>query len=163
MKREVVISLRQAKLSQMLINIDILDFDLRDEEGAKIKASKITRNKKNILIWLDAGKEPTEHILNEISDRIEAFNRLDGNLILVLKDKSAIDDPTIARTLDKLSKAEVYYDSFDENTNTLGRRMYVDPEKLPLIIVTSKGLNGVYATSGYNVGTADMLLRILSE
>lgn len=38
--------------------------------------------------------------------------------------------------------------------------MYVDPEKLPLILVTSGELNGIYATSGYNVGTADMLLRI---
>ena len=45
--------------------------------------------------------------------------------------------------------------------NTLGRRMYVDPDKLPLIIVTNKSLNGIYATSGYNVGTGDMLLRLL--
>ena len=45
--------------------------------------------------------------------------------------------------------------------NTLGRRMYVDPDKLPLIIVTNKSLNGIYATSGYNVGTGDMLLRLM--
>ena len=45
--------------------------------------------------------------------------------------------------------------------NTLGRRMYVDPDKLPLIIVTNGSLNGIYATSGYNVGTGDMLLRLL--
>lgn len=39
--------------------------------------------------------------------------------------------------------------------------MYVDPDKLPLIIVTNGNLNGIYATSGYNVGTGDMLLRLL--
>ena len=39
--------------------------------------------------------------------------------------------------------------------------MYVDPEKLPLIIVTDGSLNGIYATSGYNVGTGELLLRIL--
>jgi len=39
--------------------------------------------------------------------------------------------------------------------------MYVDPDKLPLIIVIKQGLTGIYATSGYNVGTADMLLRVL--
>lgn len=38
--------------------------------------------------------------------------------------------------------------------------MYVDPDKLPLIIVTDENTQGIYATSGYNVGTADMLLRI---
>lgn len=39
--------------------------------------------------------------------------------------------------------------------------MYVDHEKLPLIIVTSEKMNGIYATSGYNVGTGDMLLRLM--
>ena len=39
--------------------------------------------------------------------------------------------------------------------------MYVDHEKLPLILVTDGRLNGIYAASGYNVGTGDMLLRIL--
>jgi len=47
------------------------------------------------------------------------------------------------------------------DTELLGRRMYVDHEKLPLIIVTSEKLNGIYATSGYNVGTGDMLLRLM--
>ena len=39
--------------------------------------------------------------------------------------------------------------------------MYVDHEKLPLIIVTDGRLNGIYAASGYNVGTGDMLLRLM--
>ena len=46
------------------------------------------------------------------------------------------------------------------NVETLARRMYVDPEKLPLIIVTTKELNAVYACSGYNVGSGDMLVKI---
>ena len=35
--------------------------------------------------------------------------------------------------------------------------------KLPLIIVTKPGLNGIFATSGYNVGMGDLLIKILSE
>jgi hypothetical protein len=41
--------------------------------------------------------------------------------------------------------------------------MYVDPEKLPLIMVTDGASTGIYATSGYNVGTGDMLIRIMRE
>ena len=41
--------------------------------------------------------------------------------------------------------------------------MYVDPDKLPLIIVTKPGLNGISATSGYNVGMGDLLIKILLE
>ena len=43
---------------------------------------------------------------------------------------------------------------------TIARRMYVDPEKLPLIVVTTKPLNAVYASSGYNVGSSDMILKV---
>ena len=41
------------------------------------------------------------------------------------------------------------------------RRFTTPIPKLPLIIVTNGSLNGIYATSGYNVGTGDMLLRLL--
>ena len=41
--------------------------------------------------------------------------------------------------------------------------MYVDPDKLPLILVTNGESVGIYATSGYNVGTGDMLIRIMEE
>ena len=34
-----------------------------------------------------------------------------------------------------------------------GAGLYVDHEKLPLILVTDGRLNGIYAASGYNVGT----------
>ena len=41
--------------------------------------------------------------------------------------------------------------------------MYVDQDKLPLIMVTNGESVGIYATSGYNVGTGDMLIRIMEE
>ena len=39
--------------------------------------------------------------------------------------------------------------------------MYVDPEKLPLILVMRRDMTGIYASSGYNVGLADILIRIV--
>ncbi len=57
----------------------------------------------------------------------------------------------------------ICYDDFRDNVSSLARRMYVDPDKLPLIIVTKPGLNGIFATSGYNVGMGDLLIKILSE
>ena len=68
---------------------------------------------------------------------------------------------TVQKALREFPEIPVYYDDFEENVYVLGRRMYVDHEKLPLILVTDGRLNGIYAASGYNVGTGDMLLRIL--
>ena len=85
-----------------------------------------------------------------------------GSLILLMIVSIYFLDAIISdKALAKLKNIQIYYDDFSEIINTLGRRMYVDPDKLPLIIVTNGTLNGIYATSGYNVGTGDMLLRLM--
>ena len=38
--------------------------------------------------------------------------------------------------------------------------MYADPDSLPFILMTRDGLTGIYASSGYNVGTGAMILRM---
>lgn len=160
-QKEAALSLREAKLSDMLENIEINDFTLYTKEGESVLASAVAEGKKNLFIWLEESKEPTEHILNELFERKEEFGKIDGQINFIIHDEKALKDPTLAKTLNVLDKVKIYYDTFTENVNTIGRRMYVDPDKLPLIVVTNPGLNGVYATSGYNVGTGDMLLRIL--
>ena len=160
MKR-VELAFRNANLEDMLENISIPEFTLRKEDGSTVKASELTADGKHILAFLEEEKEPTEHILNEMMEQEEAFSRYAKRIIFVVKSKKALETPTLSRALGKLGNVQILYDDFSEIINTLGRRMYVDPDKLPLIIVTNGNLNGIYATSGYNVGTGDMLLRLL--
>ncbi|MGB8455198.1 MAG: transglutaminase-like domain-containing protein [Anaerocolumna sp.] len=160
---KVVMSLREAKLSDMLENISMNDFSLRDETGKTILGSEITKGRKRILLWLEERKEPTEHILNELLDRKEEFKEFSKQLVIIVHNKKSLEDSTISKVLTMFPKADILYDDFNQNVQTLGRRLYVDPDKLPLIIVTSKELNAIYANSGYNVGTGNMLLRLMKE
>ena len=160
-EKTVELSFREAKLNDMLEDIAILPFNLLEKDGTKVPAADVTRGGRKILFWLEVSKEPTEHILNELMEKKEAFEKYKENLLFIIKKEEDLNDPTLSRCRAALPGIPVLYDTFTENINTLGRRMYVDPEKLPLILVTSGELNGIYATSGYNVGTADMLLRIL--
>ena len=160
-EKTVELSSREAKLNDMLEDIAILPFNLLEKDGTKVPAADVTRGGRKILFWLEVSKEPTEHILNELMEKKEAFEKYKENLLFIIKKEEDLNDPTLSRCRAALPGIPVLYDTFTENVNTLGRRMYVDPEKLPLILVTSGELNGIYATSGYNVGTADMLLRIL--
>ena len=160
-EKTVELSSREAKLNDMLEDIAILPFNLLEKDGTKVLAADVTRGGRKILFWLEVSKEPTEHILNELMEKKEAFEKYKENLLFIIKKEEDLNDPTLSRCRAALPGIPVLYDTFTENINTLGRRMYVDPEKLPLILVTSGELNGIYATSGYNVGTADMLLRIL--
>lgn len=159
--KEIDLVLREADLEDMLENISMPEFTLRKEEGSTVKASELTADGKHILAFLEEEKEPTEHILNEMMEQEEAFAGYAEKIIFVVRSKDALETPTLSKALKKLKNVQIYYDDFSEIINTLGRRMYVDPDKLPLIIVTNGSLNGIYATSGYNVGTGDMLLRLM--
>lgn len=174
-EKEVSLSLREARLSDMLENITINDFYLKREEGRiredskpgecgkTVSGSEITKGGKKILFWLEEGKEPTEHILNELLDRKKEFGEFAVRLNLIIRDKKSLENQTLSKVVEAFPEAVILYDDFQENVRTLSRRLYVDPDKLPLIVVTSKALKAIYAASGYNVGTGDMLLRLLRE
>ena len=159
--KEIELVLREADLEDMLENISMPEFTLRREDGCEVKASELTADGRHILAFLEEEKEPTEHILNEMMEQEKAFAEYAEQIIFVVRNKEAMETPTLSKALGKLKNVQIYYDDFSEIINTLGRRMYVDPDKLPLIIVTNGSLNGIYATSGYNVGTGDMLLRLM--
>lgn len=162
-KKEISLVLRQADLEDMLENIELPEFELRkDEVGTeKVKASELTAEGKHILMFLEESREPTEHILNEMMEQPEAFKKICSGIMFVVQSESALQDPTVKKALAMFPEIQVYYDCFADHIELLGRRMYVDHEKLPLIIVTSGKMNGIFATSGYNVGTGDMLLRLM--
>ena len=151
-----------ANLAEMLDNFALDEFKLHDEDGNVVFGSEITK-KKAILMWLEQGKEPTEHILNEMLEQEEDYQNISADIIFIIKDKSALENAKLKLVLNTFKNIKVYYDSFVPNVETLARRMYVDPDKLPLIIVTTKELNAVYACSGYNVGSGDMLVKICTH
>lgn len=148
-----------ADLKEMLDNFALDEFKVYDEAGQVVKGSELTE-KKAVLMWLDEGMEPTEHILNEMLEQQEDFSNLPANIVFMVRSKAALENAKLQKVLQTFPGIRVCYDSFVPNVETLARRMYVDPEKLPLIIVTTKTLNAVYACSGYNVGSGDMIVKI---
>ncbi|WP_273326795.1 transglutaminase domain-containing protein [Vallitalea guaymasensis] len=160
-EKELGLSLRQGKLEDMFKNIEINNFKLTDKDNNKIIASNILGDKKNIIIWIEEGKEPTEHVLNEMLEHQDILNKLPCNIIFVLRNKEALTNATLNNTLKVYPNIQIYYDESAANASPIARRVYVDPDKLPLILLTNKGLNVVYAFSGYNVGLSDLIIKII--
>ena len=157
------ISQRKAKLTDLLSDKPIPDFSLYTAEGEACSMEELCADRANLFLWLEEGKEPTEHILNEMEDLRDGFSGLDANIFFVLKSKGALKDARIHRALENIAGIQVLYDDFRDTMSMLARRMYIDPDKLPIVVLCSKGLNGIYGSSGYNVGLGDLILKIFNE
>jgi hypothetical protein len=108
-------------------------------------------------------KEPTEHILNELMEMQEDFKKVQDSLLFILRDKADLNDPTLRKCREILPDVKIYYDVFGKDLEMTARRMYVNPDKLPLLVVTDGAATGIFAASGYSVGMADMLMRVLNS
>lgn len=161
-KREIVLEQMEAQPGDLLEDNDITEFTLRTEDGEAHQISELVKEKKGLFIWLEETKEPTEHILNEIYQRKEKFNQLDANLYFVISSPKAKEDPTLKRTLSAVPNVQFLLDDFGADMGVLARRMYLEPGKLPLIVIIDEKMTGIYGVAGYNVGTADMILKILT-
>lgn len=160
---EVLLELKEkeAELSDMLVHNEIADFEVKDESNKAKDLGEIVGKGTSLLAFLEEGSEPTEHVLNEMLERTSLLNAFSGKIIFVLNGKESLKNATLENTLKKIPKIEVYYDENLENAEPLARRMYVNPEKLPLLVLLKEGLIGVYACSGYNVGSVDLILRMV--
>jgi len=160
-QKEVALKLRSAEFKDMLVHIPLPDFTLNRTDGSFLSKTALIGAKMHILIFLAEGEEPTEHILNEMMERKEAFARYSSQIIFVVQTPKAFTDRTISKVLKTFGNIQVCYDNSEELVELLGRRMYVDFEQQPLVIVIDAKGNGIYADSGYNVGTGNTILKLL--
>jgi transglutaminase-like putative cysteine protease len=161
--KKLDISLHRARIADMLKNVKISDFKLTDLQGNKVMAGDILNGNKNIVIWLEEGKEPTEHVLNEMIMLKDIFNKISCRMIFILKNADFPSNIKVKETIEAIPDIKLYYDDSKYNASSIARRMYLNPDEMPLIIVTDNGLNVVYASSGYNVGIMDLIIKIIKS
>lgn len=157
---EVVLRLRCGRLEELLVEHQLEDFEVLADGEIK-EASSLTENRDNILAFLEEGQEPTEHVLNEMLEQQHILRTLDANIYFILRDETALENATLRKVLQAVPAVRIVYGSFDDIVEPLARRMYTDPEKLPLLIVTREGMTGIYGSSGYNVGSVELMLKLL--
>lgn len=161
-KKEIAMILREGLMEDLLVSNEIADFNVWDREGNSCSMSRILKDK-GVVAFLEEGAEPTEHVLNEMILASEEWNKLPAATVFIVRGEDALLNRTLKKALDKVKNVQVFFDPEGENAEPVARRMYVDPEKLPLLVVTSQGMTGIYGCSGYNVGSVDLMMKILKR
>ena len=151
-EQEIPLVLRDCSVDDL---ISPRELPLAELAGAHEKAA--------LLLWLEEGAEPTEHILNELSAALPAFQALDGDVIFFLRRPGAEQQATLAGLLDKWPQVQLVYPEWGYQVETVARHLGLDPDKPPLAVVRDQEGRAAYACCGYQVGAADLLRRVLEQ
>ncbi len=161
-RKEIVLSLQEASVEEMLERMPVDDIALQTHKGEQMSLSSLAGKGRALFLWLDLTREPSEHILNELYEKREAYREILAPVHFVVRRGAKYrEDPTLARTCEALPGARVLLDDFGETYRQFSRQVGRNPGKLPLAAVLDGGRVCVYSDAGYNVGMADTLLHML--
>jgi hypothetical protein len=157
----LAISLRKVAVADMLSDIAFSPFVVYDEHNREAAIQEVCGDRPTVLVWLEQGAEPTEHILNEFIQAQGVLNSMDCGIIFMIGSQGAMANQTLQKAHRVLEKSRVYPTDFSDTAVTMARRMYLEPEVFPLAVVTKEG-RGLYACSGYHVGSVNLMIDIMS-
>ena len=115
---------------------------------------------RRILVFADPGSEPTEHLLQEMLECADGFNKDQVGIQVFLRRQEDMKDPTLQKVLSKLPKVRASVSIDPEAEATLHRMMQVGDLRLPFVVSVDAQDCGVYATANYNIRMAQTLLMI---
>ena len=154
---ELALYLRKPAVGDMLQRIGLPDAaPLAPSEGSL-----------SLVAFVEPAEEPTEHLLNELSDNAEQLAAA-GLAVTLLARPADLDETTLKNAHRAMLAAgvrvELAPDDFSELPERLARRMFANPELLPLtILLDARGEGapvGLFARGGYAVGTVELVLRL---
>lgn len=135
--------------------------ELTTKTTAPCRISSLLKKKTAVLAFLQEGQEPTEHVLNELLEQGNLLFALDTQIIFLLQNRSALENETLQKVFEKFPQIQTVYADFDEAAEPVARRMYLEPEKYPLLAVVRPTMEAIYGNSGYHVGIVELLSQIL--
>lgn len=144
--------------------IQLKDRNLINSIQNQVTLSEVLGKCNNIVAWLEVSAEPTEHLLNEIIEAKDKFNRIKPTTVLILKKEEDRQDPTLIRVLREVPHIQVVVSGESiEDLTELYEAFGIGDKKLPLALVVEEKQTATFAWSGYNVGIGEMLLKNLKN
>ena len=131
--------------------------------GEPVSIRSLYQGQKTVLIFAEPGKEPTEHLFQEILECREAYKKGNYRLVIALESAAVLKNETLQRVLAAGLNLETVLVKDDEYLYRLHEVMHVGDERLPYALAVSREGNGLFAFANYNIRTAWTLMAILDE
>ncbi|MBE6895470.1 MAG: transglutaminase domain-containing protein [Ruminococcaceae bacterium] len=139
----------------------VYDAAVLDKEGKEYKLSSLVKEDVTVFAWLGVREEPTEHLFNEMLSVTDAYKPFASNIYFMIKEDGDLTHVTLKKLLDRLPEINIMYfkNIPDEVYASLGTK----DKRLPLAIAVNKELKVSVISTGYNIGSAEQLLKALEN
>ncbi len=159
-RQTAALSMRAYSLADMLRCQIMPVMSAMTPDGARISNLFCADGRPCLLIWLEEGCEPTEHILNELAAAQRTLEALPLNIRFLLRGCESLNQPTLSGLLARWNGIQVLLDDWAYDFESVARQLTCDPDTPPLAVVCDGKGRAVYGLSGYRVGAAELLARI---
>jgi len=111
-----------------------------------------------VLIWIEPGKEPTRHLLNDLPPLKKEFDEWGGNFIFMYN-PSTTSESFKPDEIDGLPGNSIYApdSELDLMQSSLNGRSADHP--LPVVVCCDSTGNILFLSEGYRIGTGDQILK----
>lgn len=158
--KETSLYFRSYELSDLLRRQCLPAMSAVTLDGDEVANICCTGSHATLLLWLEEGGEPTEHILNELLAVRDTLSSAPFQTYFLLRSREAMQQRTLAHALEQLPFVSVLLDDWAFDLEMTARHLTCNPDTPPLAVVCDRDGNAVYGMSGYSVGAVEMLLRV---
>ena len=146
--------IRQSELPGGKIN---LNADLKSYAGEKINPGSLAE-KGVVFIWIEPGREPTRHLLNDLPRLTREFDAWGGTFIFITDPSRTPGDFSPSAIPGIPAKSVFVTDSgLDFMTSLLGEGASERP--LPVVVCCNSEGEILFSSEGYRIGTGEQILK----
>ncbi len=171
--KQLIVTINKGEIKEFELNCDELKpedfmdrkpiptFVVADENGIEVASDDICGTDRGLLFFADPGKEPTEHVFNELLEMSNMSGFPACTMNLILKNKDGLEDPTLVKVRGIYPDMKIWYADFNTVLPELEKNIGVTTKNLPYVCVTNGAKESLYCCSGYNVGCVDVFARLI--
>ena len=161
--RTLPLRLRPWALEDLLTSQELPALAAETLEGQKIPDLFRMGGGPVLALWLEEGREPTEHVLNELLEHRQTLETLPVRVLFLLRGRDCLKNPTLAKVLAQLPRIQVLLDDWAYDLEAVARHLGRDPDSPPLAVVCDGAGRAVYSGCGYRVGAVELLLKVAAH
>lgn len=165
--REIEMVLCEDRTLEKMLHVDLPDGTVYEINGQGIaedygiSAASLMKDKNTLFIIPDPGKEPTEHLLQEILELRQMCLENKYRIIIAVDDADGLKNETIQKVLHAGLDVVPVVCNDETYIYELHKAFHVGDTALPFAAAISAEGKGLFAVANYNIRTAWTLMRML--